>query len=530
MRLLHHLGAAQAQERPDALAIIGAGESLRYGELEARSNRLAHALREFGCRKGDRVCFLLEKSPWAIATMLACLKAGCTYVPIDIAGPAARVARILAVCAPAAVVISPAAAAIYREVLAQEPAPGPHQLVWLGPGRGADAHLGPRLCAAELAHLPAEMPPGQASGGDPAHILFTSGSTGAPKGVVITHDNILHFVAWATRYFGMEPADRISGHSPLHFDLSSFDVYGALAAGAQLHLVDPALNLLPNKLSEFIEARALTQWFSVPSLLNHMARFDAVAAGAFPRLRRLLWCGEVLPTPALIYFMRRLPHVRFTNLYGPTEATIASSYHTVPACPQDEAAAIPIGAPCAGEELLVLDAQMARVAPGEVGDLYIRGVGLSPGYYQDPARTDEVFLTTAGGDRVYRTGDLARLGEDGQIYFIGRSDTQIKCRGYRIELGEIEAAAGALGCLDECAVVAIPTSGFAGTEICCAYAPAAGAEVTPVRLRALLTERLPRYMLPTRYLRLDRLPKNANGKIDRRLLKERFQEHAAQTP
>src|SRR6266540_3793351 len=141
-----------------------------------------------------------------------------------------------------------------------------------------------------------------------AHILFTSGSTGAPKGVQITHDNALRFIEWAIGYFGVSAEDRISGHPPLHFDLSTFDIYAALGAGAQLHLVPAELNLLPNKIADFIRRHELTQWFSAPSLLNYMARQDVVAQGDFPTLKRLLWCGEVFPTPALRYWMKRLPH------------------------------------------------------------------------------------------------------------------------------------------------------------------------------------------------------------------------------
>ena len=224
--------------------------------------------------------------------------------------------------------------------------------------------------------------------------------------------------------------------------------------------------------------------------------------------------------------MRRLPHARFTNLYGPTEATIASSYYTVPRCPTDERAAIPIGTACDGEELLVLDAGLRPVAAGEIGHLYIRGVGLSPGYWRDPEKTRSVFLQCPGRadprERIYMTGDLARVADDGLVYFHGRADSQIKSRGYRIELGEIEAAANATGCLRECAVVAIPTDGFEGYAICCAFGSLSDAPVTPAQLREKLKALLPGYMLPSRWQAWETLPRNTNGKIDRRVLRERF--------
>jgi non-ribosomal peptide synthetase component F len=326
----------------------------------------------------------------------------------------------------------------------------------------------------------------------------------------------------------------MSAHPPLHFDLSFLDIFATAAVGGELHLVARELNLLPNKLADFIRTAELTQWFSVPPVLNYLAKFDAVKFDDFPALRRVLWCGDVLPTPALIYWMKRLPHVSFTNLYGPTETTIASSYYTVPECPEDPQAAIPIGTACAGEELLVLDESLRPIPPGEAGDLYIGGVGLALGYWCDPERTDAAFIRhpKKPSERIYKTGDLARIGDDGQVYFLGRSDSQIKSRGYRIELGEIEAALNAVASVVECAVVAVGTAGFEGVAICCAYVPAPNTDATPTAIRRDLSRLVPAYMLPTRWQAFNRFPKNASGKIDRRRLKDLFEEgvdsHAAQ--
>jgi acyl-coenzyme A synthetase/AMP-(fatty) acid ligase len=297
-------------------------------------------------------------------------------------------------------------------------------------------------------------------------------------------------------------------------------------------MVPEICNLLPTKLATFIRDTELTQWFSVPSALTLMARYDAVDYGDFPHLKRVLWCGEVLPTTTLIHWMERLPHVEFTNLYGPTEATIASSYFTVEKCPQDSLAEIPIGRACEGEELLVLDSDLRPTPSGEHGDLYICGAGLSPGYWEDCKKTDEVFLTrrdSKGGEqRVYRTGDLAYADSDGLVYFLGRNDSQIKSRGYRIELGEIEAAMNALNVLKDCAVVGIPTGGFEGTAICCAYVPQTDIDVSPQSLRSMVSKLIPRYMLPAHWKDFPQLPKNGNGKTDRRSLVELF-DSVAQT-
>ena len=521
---------AQAASRPERSAVVHGAVRLTYGDVERLSSQLARTLREVGCRKGDRVAVLMPKSPMAIVSLLGIYKADAIYVPLDPASPPSRLAKVLASCDNRWLLAASVAPSELKPLFAGETGRADMALGWLGADEVDDAEWSPAFTLGDVTSMPSDLAPSENHADAAAHILFTSGSTGTPKGVVITHANVIAFVEWATRYFGMEASDRVSGHPPLHFDLSFFDVFGALAVGAELHLIPAELSLLPNKLADLIRNAALTQWFSVPSALTYMAHFDAVRPGDFPALRRVLWCGEVLPTPTLIHWMQRLPHVQFTNLYGPTEATIASSYHTVPVCPADPQAPVPIGRPCDGEELLVLDEGLRPVPPGETGDLYIAGVGVSPGYWRDAERTAAVFVARPDrpSGRIYRTGDLARVGDDGLVYFLGRADSQIKSRGYRIELGEIEAALNAVAGVQESAVVALRTNGFEGTAICCAYVPAAGAAVTPASLRVALREQLPGYMLPARWLAFDQFPKNANGKIDRPRLKEVFASHEAQ--
>ncbi len=525
--LLHEWVARHADSRPGALAVVSAEERLTYGELETQTNQLARVLRGAGCQRGDRVCMLMPKSAMAIDVIVGIYKADCVFVPLDPSSPAPRLARILDSCGSRCLLAAGSVGDLLEELLGPTRRQG-IALGWLDAHQPAPAVVAPRFALADLRRSPGEAVECRNTPGDAAHILFTSGSTGTPKGVVITHANVIAFVEWACRYFRMNAADRVSGHSPLHFDLSMLDIFGAFAAGAQLHLVPPELNALPQKLAGFIRASELTQWFSVPSVLNYLAKFDVVAPGDFPALKRVLWCGEVLPTPALAYWMARLPHATFTNLYGPTETTIASSYYTVTECPRDPAAEIPIGTACAGEELLVRDEGLRPVPAGEVGHLCIRGVGLSPGYWNDPERTAAAFVPAVGG-RLYRTGDLARVGPDGLVYLLGRADSQITSRGYRIELGEIEVALNTIDGLQEAAVVGIPTSGVEGTVIACAYAPVDGRDLPPTAVRTALGALLPPYMLPSRWLMLPGLPKNASGKIDRCCLRERFLADGAST-
>jgi non-ribosomal peptide synthetase component F len=322
-RLLHEWVTEQANRRPDAVAVVSGTNRVTYGELDAVSNKVARVLREWGCGRGDRVALLMPKAPMAIASLLGIYKADAIYVPVDPGSPASRIQKIVASCGPRLVLAAGPVAPTLQQLCPGGPLP--FRIGWLG-GNPPDAHcLEVDFTLDDIAASSAAPLDGRNASDDPAHILFTSGSTGTPKGVVITHGSVVHFVRWAVSYFGLNASDRLSAHAPLHFDLSFFDIFGAAAAGAELHLVPAELNVLPNKLADFMRASALTQWFSVPSVLAYLARFDVIRQGDFPRLRRLLWAGEVLPTPTLIQWMRRLPHVRFSNLYGPTETTIASS-------------------------------------------------------------------------------------------------------------------------------------------------------------------------------------------------------------
>ena len=521
--LLQDYLTRSAERDPEKVAVVMGEERLTYGELEQASNRLARLLGESGCRPGDRVCLLLPKAPATIAALLGVLKAGAAYVPIDVSSPAPRVQSIVRACEPRLVLACGETAALAGE-LARAGAleMGVGLLDDRDGARELESVFGPREWEAASSQ---ELARAGASSEDLAHILFTSGSTGVPKGVMITHSNVIHFVEWATAHFGMTQEDRISGHPPLHFDLSTFDIYGALLAGAELHLV-PAANSRPQALVDFIREGELTQWFSVPSALTFMIKYGTVQENDFPHLKRLIWCGEVIPTPTLIEWMGRLAHVEFTNLYGPTEATIASSYHRMSTPPASATAAIPIGVPCGGEQLAVLDETLRPLPAGQTGEIYIGGVGLSPGYWRDEEKTAAAFrLREEDGPgthtRLYRTGDLGYLGEDGLFYILGRVDSQIKTRGYRVELGEIEAVLNVQPDLQECAVVGVAVGGFVGTAICCAYAPL-DREVSESDLRDRLALRLPSYMLPSNWLALEVLPKNLNGKIDRRALRELF--------
>lgn len=514
---LEHLVFAQAKRTPNAIAVVDGAQRCSYGELDDRADRLARTLLAAGVGPGDRVCLLLPKSIEAIVAILAVLKAGACYVPLDVSSPPSRLGKVLRSCRPCWLVARGEAGGLVERCFDESVRSSVRGICWLGNGSA-------RFDAPPSGAAAAPDPGGADDAESLAYIMFTSGSTGEPKGVPITHASVGHFVSWANEYFDLGPDDRISGHAPLHFDVSAWDVFGSLTAGAQLHLVPPQVNLLPTLTTEFIGRAKLTQWFSVPSALIPMMDRDLLSFGDFPDLRRIIWVGEVFPVPALRYWMRRLPHVQFTNLYGPTETTIASSYHTVRAIPTGTDPPVPIGVAIPGERLAVLDERMRPVDIDVIGDLYIGGAGLSPGYWRDPAKTAEAFRQTSGDPfgRWYRTGDLARMDAAGVVHFHGRADRQLKVRGHRIELDEVADALCRLASLSASAVVSVPAEAFAGPEICAAYVLRPGVERSPADLRAELADSLPTYMLPTRWLSLESLPTGTSGKVDHREIERRF--------
>lgn len=513
---LHSWIADAAQRAPDAVAVVGEDRTLTYGEIDDFSSRLATVLRASGCAPGDRVALLQPRSALAVASLVGVLKAGCAYVPLDVGGGACRVADMIRQCEPRVALLAGVGPGVVDD-LDLRGTLGAVQLAWLDDGPAPFEH--PAFGTADIATAPVDAPY-HARPEDLAYILFTSGTTGRPKGVPITHRNVRAFIEWAVEYFQLGPSDRLSGHTALTFDLSTFDVFATFAAGAELHQVPRTVRMMPHEVGGFIDERALTLWFSVPSQLSYVARFDGLAGHALGSLRHVAWCGDVLPPANLCYWKRRLPGVAFTNLYGPTEATVASSYYRVPDDFDDPAADVPIGVACAGEELLVLDEEHRPTEPGEVGDIYIKGVGLSPGYWHDPERTDACFLPAPGangtGERMYRTGDRGRLLADGTVAFLGRADFQIKTAGYRVEPAEVENAILQLGDVAACAVVAVDDDGIPGTVVGCAYVPRNGEPIRPGEVKKRLLQSLPPYMIPTRWLRLEELPVDSRGKIDRR--------------
>lgn len=522
-QLLHEWVRAQASARPDATALVSGAARLSYGELEAMSNRLARVLRDAGCRQGEPIAVVMTKSPIAVAALFAISKADGVYVPLDPTSPGARLRKMIETCGISKVLASRGAEPVLTDLL-EDPSATPLEIGWLDreAPRGITAQFGLQ----DLSAYSADRIESRNRAFHPAHVFFTSAATGTPKGVILSHANIIHCVEWANRHFGMRADDRVSCHSPLHVELSVLDIFTAAAVGAELHLVPPIVSVLPNNLSAFIRSSGITHWCSVPSVLSYMAQFDLVRRDSFPALKRVAWSGDVMPTTTLAHWMERLPHVRFTALYGPTETSIVCSAYTVSECPEPSQT-IPIGTACTGKELFVLDPTTLESVPhGEVGDLFVGGAGVSRGYWGDLAQTSACFVRHPRrlNERLYRTGDLARVDDRGLVHVVGRRDEQIKKRGHRVELGEIEVAMRTIGAVRQSAIVALDRGDFDGALICCAYVPAAAHDCSPVWLRRELSRLIPSYMLPIHWLAIDRLPLDGGGQIDRARVKELCEE------
>jgi amino acid adenylation domain-containing protein len=481
--LLHELVARAAAATPGAVAITGERGAVTYRQLVDGSLAAARVLVGRGVRGGDVVGLCAHRSPEMIVAMLAILRCGAAYLPLDPSYPAQRLAEM---CADAGVrlVVTAAATSPVLDVPA----------VALDALRAdGDARRGAALPAV-TAH-------------DIAYVLYTSGSTGRPKGVMVSHRAITHFLGWAQCELPLGGADRVLGKTPYTFDISVWEIFGTLAAGATLVLAAPERHRDASYVAAMMARERITVVHFVPSMLRGLLSLPE--RPAWPDLRYVIAGGEALP--AEVAARLELPVL---NFYGPTEATVYVSWHTA----GDRTCAngsVPIGRPICDTSLHVLDDELRPVPLGAAGELYIGGVQLAEGYLRRPGLTATRFVPDpfARGGRLYRTGDLVRRADDGTLDFVGRRDGQIKVRGFRIELGEIEDALRAHpGVADAAAHV----RGRPGSERIVAHVVAApGATPTVAELRSSLARRLPAYMIPAQLGYVSALPLITSGKLDR---------------
>jgi amino acid adenylation domain-containing protein len=478
---------------PHAPAVIGGGTELTYGELNRRANRLARHLVTLGAGPGRFVAIAMPRTPDVIVAILAVLKSGAAYVPVDPAYPADRIGFMLAESGPAAVLTTAAVAAGL-------------------PGGLPVLVLDDPATAAVLAGLDGENLPGAAGPQDVAYVIFTSGSTGRPKGIMVEHAGVVSLACWAVAAFGTGELSRVLASTSLSFDVSVFEVFGTLAAGGCLELVPNVLALAERGTAGPWRGSLIS---AVPSALAHVLATPGVQA----RAQVVALCGEALTGPVVEAIRAAVPGARIENIYGPAEATVYATTYVVPEG-EDAAAAPPIGRPIWNTRAYVLDERLGLVPPGVAGELYIAGLGLARGYLNRPGLTAERFVpcpSGAPGERMYRTGDLARRNASGDLEYLGRTDFQVKVRGFRIELGEIEAVLAAQPGVAQ-AAVAVREDQPGDKRLAGYVVPAAGTALDPARLREACGQTLPEYMVPAAVMVIDALPLNANGKLDRRAL------------
>ncbi|MEM9562030.1 MAG: amino acid adenylation domain-containing protein [Actinomycetota bacterium] len=528
--LLSSLVPRAALARPDDVAATCDQASMTWAELDGATGRLAAVLVDLGVGPGDRVGILVHKSLESLIAVHGILRAGAAYVPIDPMAPVDTVAMIVDDCG-------------IEVLVSHEPRrPGLERLVAGGARLRAIIGLDGPLGAGSAATIPfasltgedtgvEPIPPVPVLGDDLAYVMYTSGSTGRPKGIMHTNRSGLAYATMSARFFALGPHDRMANFSPLHFDMSTFEVLAGVAAGARVVLIPEPHLRLPASLTQLVADQGCTTLYTVPSLFQQMLTRGALGERDLSSVRLVLPAGEVFPPEPLRELVALLPHARFANVYGPAEVNHITT-HVFDADDVETAldpepgatgasATLPIGIACPDVELRVVDDDDRPVTDGERGYLQARAATMMAGYWNRPDLDAAGFVdeTGAGGlrRRWYRTGDLVHVDERGWLRYHGRGDNQVKIRGNRVELEQVEAAVGSLAGVEN-AVVGIRRRSGGDDELVAAYVAAGPTE--PDSWRRELAALLPAYAVPAAFEACDRFPLTPSGKIDRRSVRD----------
>lgn len=500
----------QGLDIPDWPALLVDERTVSYAELAQLARNVAGTLRSAGLRNGACVAILASRSVAAYAGLLGACWIGASYMPISPAVPEERLVNILEIAKPAAIVADSTGTQLLTERVLKV---GP-DLVLVPDESNAGLRINQRKYTRSFSAFEFVGPsdePALVRGEEIAYLMFTSGSTGVPKAVMVSAGSVHHYLLFARQRYPLNLDDRVAAHTDLSFDLAVHDMFLAWSFGACLYVVPAAQMMAPAK---FIKEYAITAWFSVPSIISIMKRVKALRPRSFPSLRYSLFCGEPLPLRAARAWQEAAPNSTLDNLYGPTEATVACLLE--PVSVKSECEIVPIGYPFGDMEAAIVSPTSAEtfLSRGERGELALAGPQLAAGYYRAPELTSKRFPLIRG-KRWYLTGDLAYQDRQGRFHHLGRIDNQVKINGFRIELEEVEAHLRAVCGTDLVAAVAWPLAQGSASGIVGFYV---GKGLTSRELRDALVRRIPTYMVPNRVLAIDSLPLNANGKVDRNSL------------
>lgn len=511
-----------AMKNPQHIAVSLDGCHLSYGKLESLSNRLAGILLIAGVKLGDRVALLMKKTPDAVIALHGIHKAGAIAVPIGEEYSKEQAADIIKESSPSIIIMDKPSQPFYLKVIQSDLKI--REIPWIWWSKDACKPQGQKKFLFNL--LDVESHPNYAYSRkchlqNAAFLLFYPTYNGQQAGVIMTHNSIEQAVFWAVSYFDMEPQDRISGYAPLHSDTFLLDVYASLYAGAHFYPVPSEISLSPFGLSEFMLEHDITHWSASTAALNYMALFQSIPENGFSGLKRVLWRGNDFASSALQLWMQLNPKTSFTRLYGRPETGVVNSFYPIRTL-QDVNEELPLGTACTGFELLILDSEMNDVRDGMIGDLYISGKGLNPGYWNYPAKTKKDFIdyVKCSGEKIkaYKTNELASCTSEGIYYYHGKAE---EIPVYQFQLKELEMALGNEKWLREYAVVPVKRNGL-NPELGCAYVTAAENidQELPPKLRKKLKERIPEHMIPKYWKCFEKLPRNGNGTIDKKFLSE----------
>ena len=501
INVLEYFEEGSLAKCPRKVAIVDHDRSYTFAELERFAKNCAWLILQRTAAFNQPIAVFLPKSAQTIVADLGILYSGNCYANLDLKSPPERLKAILQNLGAQTIITSAAHTATLRGL----GVPDGH-LFLLETAMTMEAIHTNAALMARLDHV---------IDTDPLCIIHTSGSTGIPKGVALNHRSTIDFMDWAFQRLGLDGSEVIGSLSPFYFDIYTLELYLCLAKGATLVIIPEQCAAFPAKLLDFMVAQAISFIFWVPTIMVNIANQNLLAKWKLEALRKIFFAGEVFPTKHLNYWRRHLPGALFVNLYGPIEISVDCTYFVVDREMADDEK-LPIGFPCRNTDVLILNEKNQPAKADEPGELCVRGSSLALGYWNNPERTAQVFvqnpLNRHYPELIYRTGDLVHRNARGEIMFIGRKDFQIKHLGYRIELGEIEHAVLLVdGVRNACVVYQQERK-----EITLFFE--SDQELSPAVIRERLGAFLPKYMLPTVFHRMEQLPKNPNGKIDRQEL------------